>query len=52
MSGSSRKRVYLWALMGIAGLIILLVSLPPWVILALLGLALIAGAYYGYKSGL
>ncbi|HHY44117.1 MAG TPA: hypothetical protein GX512_00190 [Firmicutes bacterium] len=51
-SGSSKKRLYIWALMGIAGAVILLISLPSWVILALVGAGLIAGAFYGYKSGL
>ncbi|MGI6663734.1 MAG: hypothetical protein ACOX4B_09885 [Bacillota bacterium] len=51
-SGPSKNKLYLWALMGAAGAVILLISLPSWVILALLGAGLIAGAFYGYKSGL
>ncbi|HHX29144.1 MAG: hypothetical protein ACOX5Q_02680 [Bacillota bacterium] len=51
-SRAAKHKVYFWALMGASGAVILLLSLPSWVILALVGAGLIAGAVYGFRSGL
>jgi hypothetical protein len=42
----------IWILMGLAGVVILILSLPSWVLLAIVGTGLMLGAWLGYKSGL
>jgi hypothetical protein len=52
LKSRAKNRVYLWALLGASGVLILILSLPSWVILALLGAGLVVGAVFGYRSGL
>lgn len=49
-SRSHKHKALIWGLMALAGAVILLVSLPTWVLLALVGACLIGGAYLGYRS--
>ena len=46
------ERMPIWILMGLAGVVILILSLPSWVLLAIVGTGLMLGAWLGCKSGL
>ncbi|MGI6632238.1 MAG: hypothetical protein ACOX5M_04235 [Bacillota bacterium] len=51
-SRAARERMPIWILMGLAGVVILILSLPSWVLLAIVGTGLMLGAWLGCKSGL
>lgn len=46
------QRALISLAMAVAGGIILIVSLPSWVLLSMLGAGMLAGAYLIYKNGL
>ncbi|MGE5578818.1 MAG: hypothetical protein ACM3WU_02140 [Bacillota bacterium] len=46
------QRVLISAAMAVAGGIIVIVSLPSWMLLSMLGAGMLAGAYLIYKNGL
>ncbi len=46
------QRILVPLAMAVAGGLIIIVSLPSWVLLSMLGAGLLAGAYLLYKIGL